>query len=44
MNVTSAQRISSCGVLAPIAAISAVIRSKVSRAMVSFAWDFGGAR
>ncbi len=43
MKVTSAQRISSCAVRAPISAMSACIRSKASRASDSRAPDFGGA-
>lgn len=43
MKETSAQRISSCAVRAPIEAMSARIRSKDSRASDSRAPDLGGA-
>lgn len=43
MKLTSAHRISSCGVRAPIPAISPDIRVNASTARDSFAPDFGGA-
>ncbi|PQM47393.1 hypothetical protein C1Y40_02424 [Mycobacterium talmoniae] len=43
MNDTSAARINSCGVRAPISLISARIRSKVCTASDSLAAVFGGA-
>jgi hypothetical protein len=43
MNGTSTARISSCGLRAPMSAISPRIRSKVRTAMDSLAAVFGGA-
>ena len=43
MNDTSTARISSCGVVAPMPAISSRIRSKVCTAIDSFVAVLGGA-